>query len=982
MSFLIRLLLLVCLALTPVAALEVWNQIDLRRHRSVEIHDHARQLLGLLGGEQQRLVEGVRQMLALLAETPEAQSLDAAACQKLLARTRMRLPDYLTINLTNQDGVILCSTDLALPGKTIADRRHVRAALESRGFTVGEFIRQRQSGKPVMPFALPIQGEGANDPPIGVVTALIDLGWLERYLSEHPLPANAALLVTDSDGIVLTHVPERPAAVGSALPDRFRPLLDAKAVGTSKLIGIDGVERVFAYVPLSAGVRHIFVAIGIDHTAAMAGVDDTLYRSLLWIAATLVLGLMATFLIARRHLHRPIKTLVTATERWLGGDRTVRVGAVDGAELSRLGQAFDALVEDLDRQMQAKEAASTALRASEARYRSIVETAVDAMVVIDGRGIVQSYNPAAERIFGYTEADVLGRNVAMLMPEPYRSGHDDYVAAYQRTGDRKIIGIGREVVGCRKDGSIFPLELAIAEWSIDGTRFYTGIMRDISGRQEVEEALRASEERFRALVEDAPHMMWVNRPDGSLEFVNAAFRAYTGRRTTEITRMDDLHPEDVERIQAARARAIAAGEPHEYELRLRRADGTYRWHLSRTHPIRQGGRIVAWFGGAVDIHDIHHARDAAEEAARSKSRFLAAASHDLRQPMQSILLFAEVLRPHLSDEPGLEKLGCLQHSLGILKGLLDGLLDISRLDAGIVAPRFEVFPISDVMRTLDDIYAPLAHRKGLDLQVLPCPASVCSDRVLLGRILRNLVENAVRYTELGRVEIACTVQAERLLIEVHDTGCGIPADQVERVFEELYQIDNPERDRNQGLGLGLAIVRRLSSLLDHPVAVHSQPGQGSTFSVAVPLVMTASNPAPPVEAAVSAPVDENGRRLAVVVDDDPIVLAGMKAILDAWNFEVIAADSTTGAVEHLEHDGRRPDILIVDYRLRDNRIGTEAIVRIRAMYDREIPGVIVTGEIGTEPQNDAIAHGLDLLHKPVTPNSLAGTLGRHLQPVK
>lgn len=855
MSFLTRLLLLVSLALVPICALEVWNQIDLRRQRSEEIHDHALQLLSLLGGEQQRLVEGVRQMLELLSETTSAQTLDATRCQALLMRTATRIPDYLTVNLADADGVILCATNPLLRGRSIADRIHVRAALESGGFTVGEFIRQRHNDKPAMPFGLPIRRDGADGKAIGVVTALIDLGWLERYLSERPLPDNAALMVADGNGVVLAHVPARPGAVGTPLPPRFRPLLDASAVGTAQLMGIDGVERVFAYVPLSAGVRHIFVAIGIDHGAAMSAVDDALERSLVWIAATLLLGLLAAFLIARRHLYRPVTALIAATERWRAGDHSVRVGAVDGPEMSRLGLAFDGLVEDLDRQMKANEEASA--------------------------------------------------------------------------------------------------------------------------------AFRVSEERTRALVENAPHMMWVNRPDGTLEYVNAAFRAYTGRMTSEANRMEDLHPEDVERIQAVRRSAIPAGLPHSYELRLRRADGAYRWHLSRTHPIHQGGRIIAWFGGAVDIHDIHRARDAAEEAGRSKSRFLAAASHDLRQPMQSILLFAEVLRPHLGEGPGLDALGRLQHGLEVLKGLLDGLLDISRLDAGIVAPQLEDFRASDLLRSVNDAYAPLAHEKGLEWRVLPCHTAIRSDPVLLGRMLRNLVENAIRYTDRGEVSVDCRVEDGHLLIGVRDTGLGIPTDQIDRVFEELYQVDNPERDRNQGLGLGLAIVRRLSDLLDHPVTVSSHPGQGSLFSIAVPLAAEACIPAPqsaeaaPVEMA-PAPPEREEKRLAVVVEDDPIVLAGMESLLRAWRFDVIAAESTDLAVESLEGDGRRPDILVVDYRLRDRRIGTETILRIREMHDAEIPGLIVTGEIGTEPQNDALAHGFDLLHKPVTPRSLAAALSRHL----
>jgi CheY-like chemotaxis protein len=245
-------------------------------------------------------------------------------------------------------------------------------------------------------------------------------------------------------------------------------------------------------------------------------------------------------------------------------------------------------------------------------------------------------------------------------------------------------------------------------------------------------------------------------------------------------------------------------------------------------------------------------------------------------------------------------------------------------------------------------------------------------------MLRNLVENAIRYTDRGGVTVECTLQADHLLIGVRDSGCGIPADQIHRIFEELYQIENPERDRNQGLGLGLAIVRRLSDLLDHPVTVHSQSGQGSLFSIAVPLATEDRAAEPQPAEAAPAPPERGETRLAVVVDDDPIVLAGMESILHAWKFDVIAADSTDHAVERLERDGRRPDILIVDYRLRDKRIGTEAILRIRAMHDPAIPGLIVTGEIGTEPQNDALRYGFHLLHKPVTPRTLAAALSRHL----
>ena len=345
-----------------------------------------------------------------------------------------------------------------------------------------------------------------------------------------------------------------------------------------------------------------------------------------------------------------------------------------------------------------------------------------------------------------------------------------------------------------------------------------------------------------------------------------------------------------------------------------------------------------------------------------------------------------------TPDPGHDRLDRLQHGLDVLKGLLDGLLDISRLDADIVQPQLEELNAADLLRPLDDAYAPIARNKGLNWQVIPCGATVRTDRILLGRMLRNLVENAIRYTERGRILIDCTVREDRLFIEVRDTGCGIPPDQFERIFEEFHQVGNSERDRSQGLGLGLAIVRRLSRLLDHPIEVRSRPGGGSLFSVSVPFsarpahsapsAATTAPPAPPATEPPSAPpppATKPARRLAVVIDDDPIVLMGLETILGEWDYDVLAADSTDTALTRLEQEHRQPDVMIVDYRLRQGRVGTEAVVRIRERFGVPIPGIIVTGEIGTEPQNDAITHGLELLHKPVTPRLLEAALARNVQ---
>ncbi|MGQ9368235.1 hybrid sensor histidine kinase/response regulator [Azospirillum sp. ST 5-10] len=488
----------------------------------------------------------------------------------------------------------------------------------------------------------------------------------------------------------------------------------------------------------------------------------------------------------------------------------------------------------------------------------------------------------------------------------------------------------------------------------------------------------ASAERFRALVENTPVMMWLADADGTLQYSNAAWRAYTGQDKTEGNRWEFFHPDDRARIQDLRRPAIGAGEPYACEVRVRRSDGAWRWHLGRVVPLREDGRPIAWIGTAMDIHDLHRAREVAEEADRSKTRFLAAASHDLRQPMQSILLFAEALAPHLAgDETGQRKMRHLQHGLETLKGLLDGLLDLSRLDAGIVRPQVQEFAIGDLLDHLGASYAPVAAGKGLEWRVTACHHTVRSDRILLGRMLRNLIENAVRYTERGRIRIDCGDSGDRLRIRVRDTGIGIPADQTGAIFEEFHQVGNPGRDRSQGLGLGLAIVRRLSALLDHPVTVRSRPGRGTVFTVEVPLARRRDPAARTARTGPATVETATPRAFAVVVDDDAVVLMGLRTILQEWGYDVLTAMAAAPALKRLEESGRRPDVVLVDYRLRDGRVGTEAVEGIRARFGPEVPGIILTGEIGPEPQRDAAALQLGLLYKPVTPNLLKAALARH-----
>ncbi|WP_448207091.1 ATP-binding protein [Azospirillum sp. sgz302134] len=528
-------------------------------------------------------------------------------------------------------------------------------------------------------------------------------------------------------------------------------------------------------------------------------------------------------------------------------------------------------------------------------------------------------------------------------------------------------------------------------------------------RAEAEEARRHSEHRYRFMAETIPQIVWTAGPDGAVDFINTRLADYLGADSTDQAMgwgwSDILHPDDVPHTVAAWDRARRDERPLDIEYRIRRHDGAYRWHLVRALPMRDGsGAVVKWFGSTTDIHDrrLHaealqtasdeaetarreseEARAAAERANLAKSKFLAAASHDLRQPLQSLFLFSAALAGQVESEKARGTLVMLDRGLETLKALLDSLLDVSRLDAGVIKPEIVAFPLGRLLGEIRDAYTPVAASQGLEFIAEDCcNVPVRSDWNLLGRVLRNFVENALRYTKQGRIRLTCLPTSDgRIRIEVQDTGIGIPADQLEKIFEEFHQVGNTERDRGQGLGLGLAIVKRISDLLGHEVRVMSAPGRGSVFAIQVPVETVALEPVrdpvplPSAQPSAQQPAQD---RFAALVDDDAIVLLGLQAMFQSWNYDVLIAGSADQLMQKLEQADRRPDIVIADYRLRDGRIGTEAILRVRERFGRGVPGIILTGETGPECQHDAAAHELGVVHKPVTPRHLQGVIDRFL----
>ncbi|MFS2011986.1 PAS domain-containing protein [Azospirillum sp. CT11-132] len=547
----------------------------------------------------------------------------------------------------------------------------------------------------------------------------------------------------------------------------------------------------------------------------------------------------------------------------------------------------------------------------------------------------------------------------------------------------------------RPDGrSVWVAVLGRFVFGDDGTPIRaSGLYLDITARKTAEEALRRSEERLNFALASAAAGTWDwDIPSGDLTWCGGMYRLH-GLSPEHFTPSYEawlpfVHPDDRSHVQNT-VLTVLASTSDEYRIEHRIIHPVHgeRWLMGVGRIVRDDrGAPLRLTGVSLDItvrkrmeEDLRSAKQEAERASLAKSKFLAAASHDLRQPLQSMALFGGALHAHVKDGRGRDMLLMLERGTETMKSLLDSLLDVSRLDAEVAKPQLSSFDLDTLIQEITDSYRPLAATKGLSVlsDGSCCGVAVRSDRTMLGRIIRNLVENAVRYTEHGGITVSWRIEKNSAWIDVADTGIGIPVDQIAMIFDEFHQIGNPERDRSRGLGLGLSIVQRLARILAHEVRVRSTLGEGSVFSVQAPVSAGTEVPEDVTEDnQTRSPIGRG--RLALVIDDDTIVLMSLRTLLEEWGYDTLISGSSEQALAIIADDGRCPDVIVADYRLRAGRNGCEATRDVRNHLGLMIPGIILTGETGAECAQDIARYGLEVIHKPVMPGQLSVALEKLL----
>jgi two-component system, sensor histidine kinase len=485
--------------------------------------------------------------------------------------------------------------------------------------------------------------------------------------------------------------------------------------------------------------------------------------------------------------------------------------------------------------------------------RSVLDSAPDAMIIIDAGGSIVFANRQVSALFGYQTPELLGQKVEILLPQRFRDRHTGHRDRYASNVRFRPMGMGLELFGMRRDGTEFPVEISLSPIQQGTETIVAAAIRDVTARKEVEKALE-------------------------------------------------------------------------------------------------------------------EARRESERANVAKSRFLATASHDLRQPLQTLGLLNGALRRMVSDPECREVLGEQDLAIDAMTRLLNGLLDISKLESGAIKVDVTDFDVATLFDELRRDFANVAASKGLRLTIDMPHTFLHTDATLLGQMLRNLLSNAIKYTQKGSVELHCEPRGSALRIEVRDTGVGIASDQISLIFEEFYQIGVSPNSSRDGYGLGLSIVQRIAKLLNTRVDIASTPGKGSVFAVELP---TASVPAGSTAKETRAHASGAGSGARVLlVEDEPGVRNAMRMLFKVEGYQVTAAAGAGEAIERLREDGF--DLLVTDYHLEGGRTGTQVIAAARELLGPAFKAILVTGDTSAavrELQGDA---NFRISSKPINSEELLG----------
>ena len=608
---------------------------------------------------------------------------------------------------------------------------------------------------------------------------------------------------------------------------------------------------------------------------------------------------------------------------------------------------------------------------SEAKIRALLAVGIDSSFLADTKGFVEIINKPNSYFFGHKLSKLIGKAFFNFIPQEQLSEWRSKFAVLLSSG--KPVSFETE---CDDRWYITNLYPVMLKGEVSGVSL---CFRDVTEQRQCLTSLRKTSDRLKT-AEKLAHLGYFewNSIENSYLWSGetAHIFGFAGCKAPEDNDiLKRIYPDDVKAFLDTQRQVIETGEVQAINCRIITKNGSVRYINTISRPyFNDNNEITRIFSTVLDITEqkrteeaLELAREQAEKANSVKSYFLAAASHDLRQPLQALNLFADALfNEKLSERAKMlsEKICVSSEALG---NLLNNILDISQIESGSLIPKSEVFSIGKLLESLVCEYQPAASQKNLDLRLFLPKADVYGDAVLVERIVRNLLTNAIHYTNEGGILIGCRYRANnRLLLEVWDTGVGVQEEQRNMILEEFYQVDNKVRSRKDGVGLGLAISNGLAKLIGTHIQMRSRAGKGSVFSFELPIVKQQKyfhEEKNDCEFDKQKPSDSS----IAVIDDDVEVLDGIVEILELEGYSVFSYASAKEAIKKLGE--KTIDMIIADYRLDDSFTGFELIEKIQNMYNKKIPSMVLTGDLDSELIINAEMQNILIAHKPLSASS-------------
>ena len=691
---------------------------------------------------------------------------------------------------------------------------------------------------------------------------------------------------------------------------------------------LDGFQKIY-FAPNDSD-RYWLLTLNIPEHVVFSGVNSALNNSLL---ISLLVGLISLLIIAwyiSRKILTPIVNLASAASKLQEGDLTVRVDETSADD--EFGTLYSAINAFAKNQQHSTATLEREVELQTKRLSTVIDNIVDGIITIDERGLIKSFNPAAKLIFGYSDAEVIGQNVNILMPEPFHNKHNSYLEHYHKTGEKKILGVGsgREVLGLRKDGSTFQMDLAVNEIVFDGVKHFVGIIRDITERKQAELEVKRSESLMRALFELSPVGIALNDFEtGDFLELNQSLLKPTGYSREEFVNLSywDITPKDYEIEEAKQLEGLkSTGRYGPYEKEYINNNG-------ERYPVLLNGMLVEdpstgkkmiW-SIIEDITDrkkselaLIQARDNAEQAVQTKSEFLARMSHEIRTPMNGVLGMLGLLQNTELSNDQQHRLTIAQSSAQSLLTLINDILDFSKVDAGKMDLEHLDFNLRDMLGEFAEAMGHQAQEKELELVIDMKQVNesfVKGDPGRLRQILTNIVGNSIKFTSAGEIVIrtelhAINDQLWKFICHITDTGVGIPEDKISNLFDSFSQVDATTTRKYGGTGLGLAIVKKLCKLMDGDISVSSVPDKGSCFSFDVQLQKSDKSQQ------VMPPIDMHKLKF-LVVDDNATNREVLRGQLEHWGSSVVEADSGQQALAICNEYAEKKDKDFIDIALLD-----------------------------------------------------------------